>query len=640
MRPWMGVETSGYGLPRRAEGLEVQPFSSSSRKDTFLVWLPSGRVLEVSKALADMLVLMDGHKSVAEIAEILSAAGPTRIAAAEVEEAIGRCLVPAGLVLLCPGGPAKTDGGDEEGTLGTRGVEVLSAKLLAPLTLRLQVLFAAPVRVPLLILACLCTWVLLGEGVGADRGAKTFRLSGQEAVGLYGLLLVSVLFHELGHLSALRFHGGEHGEVRMGLYLVFPVLYANVTKAWGLSRRARVDVDLGGVYFQFLLTIPCLAAYWISSSPVWTSLCAGILSMVALSMNPFFRFDGYWLCSDMLGVPNLRERSRRYLRQVWLRLRRGRPTGSPRDYDLGRVEAAGLFLYGIFSQAFFVAAGLLFCRFVLLRPDQFVAILGQGPVRVFEAVRNGDVWQGIALLPPTAVGYAAAYGMLRLSWQGVRACLRAARSAWSKGRARRTSVWRRKGGFSGFRQKIVFSLAVLLLAWGVSACGESGSGLSPSASEEEEPQAQPDRERVACGDLERNQERATGGTFACLLCMRSWQWEIPAGSGGLVVFVAYNVEEASEEVLLRFVRSDRSVFWERRVLSGEQGSVCLTDDDPQEGPYELSLSGDDGPLGLLRSFRGSIRAAVASEQRGFLDSRSRSFNGTVQETIWKGAFPE
>ncbi len=616
------------GWPKRTEGIVVQPFSSSSRRNTFLVWLPSGRVLEVSKGVADLLALMDGRKSIAEIAEILSAGGSERIGASEVEKVIERRLLPAGLVLPDPGGAVGKGCGVEDRPCPSRGIMLFSARSLRPLTLRLQVLFSPAVRAPLLVLAFLCAWILLGELFAAGRGLGPGRLTERETTALYGILVVSVLFHELGHLSALRFHGGEHGEVRMGLYMVFPVLYANVTRAWGLSRKARVDVDLGGVYFQLLLTIPCLAAYWVSSSPVWPSLAAGLLSMVALAMNPFFRFDGYWLCSDLLGVPNLRERSRRHLRQVWGRLRRDGMKGAMEDADLRRAEAVGLFLYGIFSYAFFLAAAIVLVRFVFLRPGHFAAILVQGPVRVLEAMRSGHVWQGVALLPVTAAGYAAAYGMCRLAGQGVRLV---ARTVTTRMRARPRGVLGRvpaASGQRGLRHRVLPWLAALpLLGWGPSACDGSGVEERGAASGDESPGVEAGKEDVSCEELERNPEGATGGNFACLLCRRSWQWQVPADSGDLLLFVEYSVEDASEEVSLRFLRPDRSVLWERRIFKGDHGSACLTDDEPREGLYELSLTGES-PLGFVRSFRGSVWARVSSEGLGFLDSMGRDSAGS------------
>ena len=42
----------------------------------------------------------------------------------------------------------------------------------------------------------------------------------------------------------------------------------------------------------------------------------------AMTLNPFFKFDGYWIASDLLGVPNLRQRSLELFSYMWNRLKK------------------------------------------------------------------------------------------------------------------------------------------------------------------------------------------------------------------------------------------------------------------------------------------------------------------------------
>ena len=66
-------------------------------------------------------------------------------------------------------------------------------------------------------------------------------------VGLLVFMVVSSLFHELGHASACKHFGIRHGGIGFGLYLNFPVLYTDVTEVWRLRRADRCIVNLGGV---------------------------------------------------------------------------------------------------------------------------------------------------------------------------------------------------------------------------------------------------------------------------------------------------------------------------------------------------------------------------------------------------------
>jgi putative peptide zinc metalloprotease protein len=140
----------------------------------------------------------------------------------------------------------------------------------------------------------------------------------------YGLFLVSVLLHELGHASACAAFGVQPSEIGATLYLIYPALYSDVSAAWQLPRRQRVVVDLGGMYFQFLIGAVYLLAYQLSG---WAPLKMAVLMILGsgvFSLNPIFKFDGYWVVADSLGVTNLSQQPSRVLRHLWQRLR-GRP---------------------------------------------------------------------------------------------------------------------------------------------------------------------------------------------------------------------------------------------------------------------------------------------------------------------------
>ena len=137
------------------------------------------------------------------------------------------------------------------------------------------------------------------------------------------LLAVAVLktWHELGHGLACRRFGAECHEVGLMLLFFLPCLYCDVSDTWMLRDRwKRAVVALGGVYFELLLAT-LAAALWLILAPGFLKvLClylavAASLSTLLMNLNPFMRFDGYYLLSDLWGVPNLYEQSRRALWQ-------------------------------------------------------------------------------------------------------------------------------------------------------------------------------------------------------------------------------------------------------------------------------------------------------------------------------------
>ena len=109
------------------------------------------------------------------------------------------------------------------------------------------------------------------------------------------------------------------------MYLTFPIFFTDVTKAWCLPRKKRMAVNLGGIYFQLYILIGLIAVYYFTNSDFARYLILAMNLGFVLVLNPFFRFDGYWIATDLLGVPNLRQQSMATLKYALSRLR-GRKT--------------------------------------------------------------------------------------------------------------------------------------------------------------------------------------------------------------------------------------------------------------------------------------------------------------------------
>jgi len=130
------------------------------------------------------------------------------------------------------------------------------------------------------------------------------------------VMLFSFFVHEFGHATACRNFDCNHGGIGVGLYLIFPVFFADVTSAWRLSKYQRAVIDLGGLYFQAILLIFIdLIALHLNSA-----LCAKLSTVITFTMlytlNPFLKFDGYWLLSDLSGETNLHRKMRTTIRSI------------------------------------------------------------------------------------------------------------------------------------------------------------------------------------------------------------------------------------------------------------------------------------------------------------------------------------
>src|SRR5436305_9971457 len=69
---------------------------------------------------------------------------------------------------------------------------------------------------------------------------------------MLGLVVLSAGFHECGHATACRYGGARPGVMGVGLYIVWPAFYTDVTDAYRLDKRGRLRTDLGAVCFKAL----------------------------------------------------------------------------------------------------------------------------------------------------------------------------------------------------------------------------------------------------------------------------------------------------------------------------------------------------------------------------------------------------
>lgn len=171
-------------------------------------------------------------------------------------------------------------------------------------------------------------------------------------IGLLIFMLFSSVIHEIGHASACKFFNIHHGGIGFGLYLNFPVLYTDVTEVWRLKRRQRCIVNMAGVYFQSYLLLITLLIYFMTGHDMPRYMILVINLGFIMTLNPFFKFDGYWMISDILGIPNLRERSKELLNYWFKRMRKKEIKEIPYLLTVNRLGRYGLLIYSIVVNIF------------------------------------------------------------------------------------------------------------------------------------------------------------------------------------------------------------------------------------------------------------------------------------------------
>jgi putative peptide zinc metalloprotease protein len=279
------------------------PYASSGlHGEHFLAERGDGQVVHLSRLLHLVVSEVDGRRSGTEVADRVSARFGRQLTPDGVEYLVEHKLGPAGLIA----------------PVGAVAPPPTAQPLLA-LRLRRTLLPARPTGWVADLLAPLyhppVVAVLLGSFVAVEiavfRSGRVLPALGQvlvmtgALVAVLGLLLLSGLFHECGHAAACAYSGARPGKIGVGLYLVVPAFYTDVTAAYQLNRTGRLRTDLGGLYFNTIVVLGLAVSYLVVPTP---ALLVAIL-LVNLEMLqqllPIVRLDGYFILSDLIGIPDL-----------------------------------------------------------------------------------------------------------------------------------------------------------------------------------------------------------------------------------------------------------------------------------------------------------------------------------------------
>jgi putative peptide zinc metalloprotease protein len=128
-------------------------------------------------------------------------------------------------------------------------------------------------------------------------------------------LCVTKILHEFGHGLSCKHFGGECHEIGVMFLVLTPCLYCNVSDSWMLPNRwQRAAIGAAGMYVEVVLASICTFIWWFSAPGPLNYFCLNVMfissvSTVLFNANPLLRYDGYYILSDVLEIPNLRQKS-------------------------------------------------------------------------------------------------------------------------------------------------------------------------------------------------------------------------------------------------------------------------------------------------------------------------------------------
>ncbi len=144
--------------------------------------------------------------------------------------------------------------------------------------------------------------------------AHFFSLNNLALIWVLTLIIKSI--HELGHGLTCKHFGGEVHEVGAMMLVFTPYFFVNVSDCWVMPKRNhRILISAAGIYVE--LVIAALATFlWAVVQPgflqvtLYNIIIIASVSTIVFNANPLMRFDGYYILTDVLEVPNLQAKSR------------------------------------------------------------------------------------------------------------------------------------------------------------------------------------------------------------------------------------------------------------------------------------------------------------------------------------------
>lgn len=318
--------------------IRIVPFDTSCLEKKYLASFGT-RNFEISEALAHFIGIVKSSETPGEVAAKLSAAKNQEYTEEHVISLYEKCIAP---ILV-------------EQESKPKGMFLWKTELISPEVVEiflkgLKLLFKPVIMVIMLFVIFSCEIVFFSSDLNISIGyVDVFVI-----VGILLLFVSSSFFHELGHASACRYYGAEQQGIGFGLYLNFPAFYTNVSDVWKLSRKQRMVVNFAGIYFQSIFLLPFFLIYFITGDSIVKYFIFTVNFNFLFTLNPFFKFDGYWIMTDMLGVGNLRTRSTEFLGFVKNKILRKKTGKKPFLMTIKGPERVVLIIYSVVVNLFFL----------------------------------------------------------------------------------------------------------------------------------------------------------------------------------------------------------------------------------------------------------------------------------------------
>lgn len=394
--------------PSLSPGLELLGrFDGSGAKEPrYLIRRPDGKMVLVSHILYALVCAMSTSSAPDELARVVGTKLGRPMGPEGVEYLVEHKLSPIGLL-----DDQQTSSNAEPVLSLATGRAILPHSLVKSVARFLSVAFHPAVMTATLISA-LTLFVWLWAVGGLNPQIYDLQQPGS-VLTVLALTMAGALFHEIGHAAAAIYGGATPGRVGIGVHIVWPAFYTDLTDSYRLNRAGRVRTDLGGVYFNIAFTLLLAGANSLTGNPVFLAAVVIQYLLVTIQFIPFLRLDGYYILSDLSGVPDLST----MLRSTRRGIGRGQPTP-----DVTALRP-GIQLFVTYWAIFSMAAGVAILTWLVWRLPLLVPALGDLGSD-YAAAAAGAFVDGATL-----AGSVAAAGLLLVGLQLIGLCILVIRGA-------------------------------------------------------------------------------------------------------------------------------------------------------------------------------------------------------------------
>jgi putative peptide zinc metalloprotease protein len=303
-------------VPRLADGLElIGEFEGSGLKEAPLIARRAdGQIVQLHPVLYAIAAAIDGRRSIPELAAHVSERLDRELAPDDLAYVLEEKLQPLGVV-ASPGEPVAAARGLDPLLALKLKTAVVPERAVNAITTVFRPLFLPPVvLVALGALAVLDYWLFVHHGIA--QPVRAILLDPLLLLMVLGLVVLSAAFHECGHAAATRYGGARPGAMGVGVYIVWPAFYTDITDSYRLGRAGRLRADLGGVYFNVVFILATAGAYFATGfEPLLVMIPLQHVEIIHQFL-PFLRLDGYYIISDLTGVPDMFSRVKPVLRSL------------------------------------------------------------------------------------------------------------------------------------------------------------------------------------------------------------------------------------------------------------------------------------------------------------------------------------